>query len=75
MSRPLPAFMIVHELRFSYSILVVDDHDDLRNYITSILGGICRSVTGVSDGEAALRILKTNVSWKLGMPEQTNVRY
>lgn len=44
------------------SILVVDDHSDLRNYITSILGGICRSVTGVSDGEAALRILKTNVS-------------
>lgn len=53
--------MIAQLTLFLYSILVVDDHDDLRNYITSVLGGICRSVTGVSDGEAALRILKTNV--------------
>lgn len=44
------------------SILVVDDHEDLRQYITSILGGICRTVIGVADGEAALRILRTNVS-------------
>jgi len=39
----------------------VDDNDDLRDYIASLLKGICRNVTGVANGKEALRILQTNV--------------